>query len=135
MKTAKRKKLYLYEFSTAGEILYGRVRHWLFSEVAADHMQDWLGRVNYYSEELQEFVEQALAMWLTARLVAAGKSMQADHGQHYKPELRSYLRAYLVAPKQDLDDIARLTADSVEASAQDMTDGIRKQVLVFALNC
>ena len=134
MKTKTRNRIYYYRYVTAGEALYGAIRHWLYSDVASDHMHPWLGKIQYYAEELHEFLEQATALWLTARLVAAGRSLQASNGRHYKSELRPYLKEYLVISKDETDTLERLLASAVDASLQEMSNGLRNQVRQFAID-
>jgi hypothetical protein len=132
MKTKKRKAGFNYPYVTAGEALYGKLRHWLFSDVASDHMQDWLGKIEFYAEELREFLEQATALWLTARLISVGRSLQTEYGTLYRDELRPFLKEYLVMKRDELTDFERLLESSVEASLQQMTDSQKKQLLKFS---
>lgn len=132
MKTQTRKRSFAYRYVTAGEALYGGVRQWMFSDVASDHMHTWLGKIEYYAEELHEFLEQATALWLTSRMVAFGRSMHAENGRHYKSELRPFLKEYLVISRDETDDLERLLAAAVDASLQDMSSNLKSQVRQFA---
>jgi hypothetical protein len=134
MKTTTRARRYKYPYATKGEILYSRVRQWLFSSVADDHMDKWLFKIEHYSEELQEFIEQALSIWLTGRLIASGRSLHDEQGDRYTDDLRSALADYLILRGQDLDDIERMVSECVESSLREMSRGLRNQVHKFAIS-
>lgn len=134
MKTVSRKRSYTYRYMTSGEALYARLRQWLFSEVASDHMYPWLRKIEYYAEELQEFLEQTTALWLTARLVSVGRSLYSENGHHYRTELRPFLREYLVLSRNDLEDIERLLGSAVDASLQNISNGLKNKMLQYAID-
>lgn len=132
MKSNRRKRDYIYRFQTSGEAFYAHVRAWLHQGLAADHMNAWLQKIEFYGEEWQEFLEQATAVWLTSRLVQAGKSLHELHGDRYSTELRSYLKEYLVLTRADAMDFERLLISAVEASSREISKGLKRQIKSWA---
>jgi hypothetical protein len=124
MRPKKNINTFRYPGVTAGEALYFRIRNWLFSEVPSNHMLAWLDKIEFYAEDLQEFLEQSTSLWVTARLIAAGRSMQEENGNSYRNDLRPFLREYLVVSRDDLADFERLLAKAVDASLENVSSGI-----------
>lgn len=125
---------YAYNPQTSGEALYHFFRTWLVQGIPSDLLDQWLSRIEYFGENWSEFIEQLIAVWLTGRSVAMGRSLKTLHEDSYQQQLRSFFKEHLAVTKQDMRDLVRLTATAVDAAEKNLSQGLKNQFKQWARN-
>jgi hypothetical protein len=124
-------RAFAYRSTTSGEALYQFFRNWLVEGIPSDLLDQWLSRIEY-GEDWSEFVEQLIAVWLTGRSVAMGRSLKTLDGDSYQQRLGSFFRENLAVKKRDMRDLVRRTETAVDAAEKDLSQGLKNQFTRWA---